>query len=116
MVKPVFYAEWVREQQLDPTMLVTVYTGNDKMAPRIQCGDHLLVDRSQNVIDNGRIYALWYLDRLWIKRLYEQDDGCLLITADSPDDGVPPLCLSAEARDSLHIIGRVIHIQGTAGL
>ena len=116
MVKQVYYAKWVREQQLNPSALATVHADSDKMAPRIQCGDQLLVDRSQTDIISGRIYVMWYNNRLWVKRFHEQDDGSLLIEADNSQTMPSVLQLPASLRAQAHILGRVVHVQGTAGL
>ena len=115
MARQPFYSKWINDQHFNAEKLATLHVDNNSMAPRIQNGDQLLIDQSQTLIHNGRIYAIWIDNHLQIKRLYEQDDGSLLMKSDVTESQ-GNVHIPVELRNQIHILGRVVHVQGTAGL
>ena len=84
------------------------------MEPRIQDGDALEVDTSQQQIIDGRVYTIYYEGGARVKRLFNSPGGSLLLRSDSsnyPDIHVQPSDVSY-----VRIIGRVVHITGNGGL
>lgn len=106
-----FRADWVRKLGLRKKGLMVVYANGDSMAPRINDGDALLVDRTQTDIVDGKVYALRYGSDLRVKRLSKRFDGGLLIRSDNskdyPDEAVRP-----EEMQHIEVIGRVVHVSG----
>jgi phage repressor protein C with HTH and peptisase S24 domain len=112
-----FRAEWIRKQRLKPSALASMYADGDSMEPRIFDGDSLLVDTSQKIVLDGKVYAVAYgKDReVRVKRLYKRVDGGVIVVSDNKGKH-PTFEVSAEQMEKFEIIGRVVHVQGTGGL
>lgn len=110
----VFRSEWARRERLKPAALASMYAHGRSMEPRICDGDSLLVDTSQTIVLDGRVYAIWYAGELRVKRLFKRIDGGITINSDNDD--FPRVDVLPDEMEHVRIIGRVVHVQGTGGL
>lgn len=106
-----FLTDWIRGQRLNPRRLVAMQVAGESMEPRLTDGDTLLVDLSQTMVYDGRIYAIRYGDELRVKRLFKRYDGGLLLRSDNlaiyPEEFIPP-----EGLEFVQVIGRVVWVGG----
>lgn len=106
-----FLTDWIRGQRLNPRRLVAMQVAGESMEPRLADGDTLLVDLSQTLVYDGRIYAIRYGDELRVKRLFKRYDGGLLLRSDNlalyPEEFIPP-----EGLEFVQVIGRVVWVGG----
>ncbi|MGC4366530.1 LexA family transcriptional regulator [Hydrogenophaga sp. R2] len=109
-----FRAEWIREQKLKPSKLAAMTADGDSMEPAIFDGDSLLIDTSQTLVQDGRVYALWYDGGERVKRLFRLPGGGLRITSDNPQH--PTIEVGAASIEHVRILGRVVHRSGRGGL
>jgi phage repressor protein C with HTH and peptisase S24 domain len=111
-----FRTDWLRGKGYRAEDLVIVPVRGNSMAPLIQAGDIVLVNRGAQEIESGRIYAINYDDDLRVKRLYRELDGSITISSDNKsdpsnrDENVPRTKL--EEALMLRIIGRVVWAGG----
>lgn len=110
----VFRSEWARKERLKPDALASMYAHGRSMEPRICDGDSLLIDTSQSIVLDGRVYAIWYAGELRVKRLFKRVDGGITINSDNGD--FPKVDVPHAEMEHVRIIGRVVHVQGTGGL
>ena len=111
----VFRAEWTRKERLKPGALASMYAQGMSMEPRICDGDSLLVDTSQTLVIDARVYAIWYAGELRVKRLFKRVDGGITIHSDNATD-YPRIEVTPDQLEHVRILGRVVHVQGTGGL
>ncbi len=109
-----FRADWIRKMGLKPGKLASLQADGDSMEDRIQGGDALVVDLAQTDIIDGKVYALYYDGGERVKRLYRLPGGGLRIQSDNGK--YAPIDIPADAREHIHIIGRVVHVAGEGGL
>ena len=94
--------------------LKAVFAHGDAMEPRIQDGDALEVDTSQQRIIDGRVYTIYYEGGERVKRLFNSPGGGLLLRSDSSN--YPDIHVQPSDVNYVRIIGRVVHITGNGGL
>ena len=109
-----FRADWIRKKGLKPAKLVSLVADGDSMADRIQHGDSLVVDSSQQDVVDGKVYALWYNGGERVKRLFRLPGGGLRIASDNPHHQT--IDINTGDLGHVHIIGRVVHVAGEGGL
>lgn len=103
--------DWIFENQLPESNLVVVKVSGDSMLPRLQNGDMLLVNTSDNRPVSGKIYAIANGSELRVKRLIKQMSGAWVISSDNkhdpayPDEVIPP-----NSFNQLRIIGRAVKV------
>lgn len=102
-----FRSDWIKRRQLRAEHLICVYAEGDSMEEVIHDGDSILIDTSQQVIQDGRVYALRYGDECRIKRLYKRPDGGLIIRSDNVSK-YPEVHVPADQLEHIAIIGRVV--------
>jgi phage repressor protein C with HTH and peptisase S24 domain len=109
-----FRAEWIREMRLKPSKLAAMTADGESMEPAIFHGDSLLVDTSQDTVQDGKVYALWYDGGERVKRLFRLPGGGLRIQSDNPRHHT--IELQPEQIEHVRILGRVVHRSGRGGL
>lgn len=105
-----FRASFLREKHVTSRdNLVTLYADGFSMAPYINDGDAILIDRGQTQVIDNEIYAIDYGGELRLKRLQKRYDGGVLIKSDSPDQARYPIeSLSGDEANHIKILGRFI--------
>ena len=103
-----FKSEWVRARlNTEPRNLLLIEMLGDAMTPTLDESDLLLVDLSEPHFRHDGIYVLKREDDLEVRRLQRRPDGSLNVICDNT--AYPA---SVVAKDSLHVIGRVIWVGG----
>jgi len=85
--------------------LCTLQVQGDSMAPTMDHGDYVLVDRSQQRLDDG-VYAFIFKDNINIKRVVNVLHGIEIVSDNK--SLYPPHSLRGTELDHLEMIGRVI--------
>ncbi|MBF0448445.1 MAG: helix-turn-helix transcriptional regulator [Magnetococcales bacterium] len=102
-----FKSSWItQEMGLEPKELALVTVRGDCMAPTINDGDLLLLDKRENSVGSDGIYVVQRNQDLVTKRLQKGFDGSLMIKNDNP--AYETQTLSSEQTTILKIIGRVV--------
>ena len=104
-----FRLDWLVSKGCPETMKLMSVTG-DSMAPRIEDGDHLLVDEAQKDLYEGRIYVIRIDQEIVVKRIAKEPGKILLI---SDNRNAEPRRIELDLHDeslSWGPIGRVLHV------
>lgn len=103
-----FDPAWLRQRDVDPITLSVISVTGDSMAPTLDDGDEILVDRADAAtrLRDG-IYVLRVDDALWVKRVAMNPSGRhFTIQSDNPAYPAWPDCDPA----AINVIGRVIWV------
>lgn len=109
-----FRADWIRKRRLRPYSLASLTADGDSMEPRIQDGDALVIDTADTMVQDGRVYAIWYDGGERVKRLYRLPGGGLRIQSDNP--AFATIDLGPDLVQHVRVLGRVVHVAGEGGL
>jgi phage repressor protein C with HTH and peptisase S24 domain len=109
-----FRADWIRLEKLNPSKLACMKVDGDSMESLLYDGETVVIDTSQTVVKDGKVYALWYDGGERVKRLWKLPGGGLRIKSDNAAH--PTIEVSPEHSDTVRILGRVVHKSGTGGL
>lgn len=104
-----FNVDWMSEKGDPDSMKLLTVTGN-AMAPRIEDGNHVLIDESQKDFFEGRIYAVRIDEEILIRRI-AREPGRILLISDNHDASPGPIIL--ENNNPAHDwapIGRVVFV------
>lgn len=80
-----FRTSWLKNRRIPVTTSRILTVRGDSMAPFLMDGDVVLIDTSDTVVQNYKIYAVAVGDELRIKRLYRRPDGTLVMHSDNPN-------------------------------
>lgn len=89
-----------------PKDMVLFDVSGDSMEPKIQHGDTVLVDQSQNEIIPGNIYGIGMDDEIVVKRV-EKEPGSIVLVSENGAK-YPPLRVVINDHSNVRVIGRVI--------
>ncbi|MBR0568384.1 LexA family transcriptional regulator [Azoarcus sp. L1K30] len=101
-----FKRDWLARMGLRPQDLSVIAACGESMSPTIQSDEVLLVDHSQVLPVDGKVFALERDDELVVKRLVRDFSGSWIVRSDNPDKaryGDFPVSDS-----DLRIVGRVV--------
>jgi transcriptional regulator with XRE-family HTH domain len=104
-----FNSMWMAEKGDPDSMKLLTVTGN-AMAPRIEDGNHVLIDESQKDFFEGRIYAVRIDEEILIRRV-AREPGRILLLSDNTNSSTGPIIL--ESNNPSHnwaAIGRVVFV------
>ncbi len=104
-----FRLDWLTKKGNPDCMKLMAVTG-ESMAPRIEDGDHILVDESQKDLYEGRIYVVRIDQEIVVKRI-AKEPGKILLMSDNPD--AQPKKIEIDLKDlslSWEPIGRVLYV------
>lgn len=106
---------WLLKEGLEAAQLSRIQAVGRSMEPTIWDGDMLLVNRSERVIKDGKIYAFRVGDEIRVKRLFRLMDGRVRVVSDNPDKNLyPDEHLSID--DMPEVIGRIRDRSGNTNL
>lgn len=106
-----FREDWVRFRlRRNPTNLVVIEAIGDSMAPTIENGDIMLMDKSETRIRDSAIYVLASGDEAIVKRVERKFDGALKVISDNPV--YETVELSATQAPDLRVLGRIVWAGG----
>ncbi len=102
-----FRADWVRNALgVAHKDLVLISVKGDSMEPTLSNGDLILVDISEQRVEDSAIYVLKNLDRLLVKRLQHKLDGTVVVKCDN--QRYDSETYEAGAASALMVVGRVV--------
>ncbi len=104
-----FSLSWLQNKGNPDCMKLMSVTG-ESMAPRIEDGDHILVDDSQKDLYEGRIYVVRIDQEIVVKRI-AKIPGKVLLTSDNPE--AKPQQIEIDLSDqslSWEPVGRVLYV------
>lgn len=103
--------DWIARRRLNPAKLVTVKVTGDSMEPGIPDGASLTLDTSSTSLRTGKRHAIDYMGEFFIKRLFKQPDGSIIVRSDNPDkERHPDWTITHEHGDAIRIMGSVVEI------
>jgi len=106
-----FRKSWCRRKGLKPEALVTVPVAGDSMAPTIPDGASVTINTAETALRNGKPHAIDYMGEFFIKRLFRQPDGSVMVRSDNPDKTRhPDWAIPPEHGDALRILGAPVAI------
>lgn len=103
-----FRKKWIENKVGEDGDPVVASVSGDALAPRIQDGDIVLIDRNQIKITDGQVYAIKRDDILLFRRLSLGWDGSVTMHTTTQDD----VSLSPDQAKDLNIFGRAIWVAG----
>ncbi len=104
-----FSRPFLRDQGANPERCSIIWARGTSMKPTIPDGSILVVDHSQNAVENGCIYVFNVCDRLLVKRARWRMDGKLELVSDNKDEGYPVETFGPSEADELRVVGRVVY-------
>lgn len=106
-----FRKSWCMKRHLSPEKLVTIVAEGDSMSPGIPNGASVTIDTSAAGLKSGKRHAIDYMGEFFIKRLFRQPDGSVLVRSDNPDKtAFPDWAISTEHGEALRILGRPVSV------
>ena len=104
-----FNPRWMAEKGDQESMKMLTVTGS-AMAPRIEDGNHVLVDESQKDFFEGRIYAVRIDEEILIRRV-AREPGRILLLSDNHELSPGPIVLeNSNPAHDWSVIGRVVFV------
>jgi len=108
-----FRKSWFEKRKANPLFCTTIEAAGDSMAERIMDGDTLVVDVSQTLIKDGHVYAFCMSDEWFVKRIFKQSSGGLILSSDNPNKKLhPDREVAPDEVNNIIIFGRVIGLSG----
>ncbi|TIH15679.1 helix-turn-helix transcriptional regulator [Marinifilum sp. JC120] len=104
-----FSTNWMAEKGDPDSMKILTVTGN-AMAPRIEDGNHVLVDESQKDFFEGRIYAVRIDEEILIRRVAREPGRILLISENQEASPGPITLENSNPTHNWASIGRVVFV------
>jgi phage repressor protein C with HTH and peptisase S24 domain len=102
-----FNKKWLDKRSLKPNNLSVISVRGDSMEPKFSDKDLVLLDHSQNLPEDGFIYAINYDNALYIKAIQRAPHDTLNLV--SENKSYPPISVNlAKDADSLRVVGRVV--------
>lgn len=101
-----FKRAWLNKLGIDEKKACVIYASGESMSPKIDDGDVVLIDQSQNPLRSGEIYAVLMDEEVIIKR-YAKEFGVVYLRGDNPNKAAYPDIPVPPGHD-LQIIGRVV--------
>lgn len=99
--------EWVRKVTgRNPRNLIIAVAEGDSMAPTIGDGAELLIDKTDDRLANGKIYALNVDGLLIVKRVHRPVKGGIVLISDNKE--YPAEEISSDSQAEIQIIGQVV--------
>ncbi|MBM3114986.1 XRE family transcriptional regulator [Jeongeupia naejangsanensis] len=106
-----FRRAWAERLGVTANNAATILAEGDSMEERIHEGDSLVIDYTQRLIQDGKVYALCWQGEFFVKRLYKAPGGAVILHSDN-EAKYAPRTIPAEYLDELEIVGRVVAISG----
>jgi phage repressor protein C with HTH and peptisase S24 domain len=105
--KLAFRHKWLKFKGLKEKDLVLVFTKGDSMEPTISDNNTLMIDTSQQELQDGHIYVIRTNNHLVVKRIQNTLNGFILISDNKEYERVD---ITYDEAEDLQVIGRVVWI------
>lgn len=104
-----FHADYLAKRNIPEHRVLLVTADDDVMAPTIQKGDEVLIDRSRFKVTTPDLFAMVVNGRAWLRWIRPEIGGKYVVSAEN-SELYPPMHFTAEEFKELDIIGRVARI------
>ena len=101
-----FRAEWLRAKG-NPDKMVLMEVSGDSMEPMLRNGDTVLIDKGQDDVVPGKVYAVGIEDTVVVKEV-ERLPGKLVLRSSNPAYPPVEIAMQGDLADGVRVIGRVI--------
>ena len=101
---------WLNERAIDASQLVGYLYKGDTMSPLIGNDAVVIVNKQQNQLIDGAVYALLINDELFIRRIQRLPTGLKIISDNQKYSAFDITQEQLKERDFLAVIGQVIYI------
>lgn len=101
-------SSWARRKGCKPEKLFSIVAIGDSMEPTIPNGASMIVHRQQEIV-NGKVHVICRGDECYVKRLFKQMDGSVLIRSDNQAIYKDVLA-KPDDPDLLHVVGLVVSV------
>lgn len=99
---------WAQKNGFKPDSLFSIVAAGDSMEPTIPDGASLIVHRTSEIA-NGKVHVICRGTQCYVKRLFAQMDGSVLVRSDNQDI-YKDLTVSPDDTDALHVVGLVVSV------
>lgn len=99
---------WALRNGYKPEGLFSIVAAGDSMEPTIPNGASLIVHRQQEIV-SGKVHVICRGNECYVKRLYKQMDGSVLVRSDNQQTYKDAI-VQAEDPDVLHVVGLVVSV------
>jgi phage repressor protein C with HTH and peptisase S24 domain len=99
---------WALKNGFKPDSLFSIVAAGDSMEPTIPDGASLIVHRQQEIV-NGKVHVICRGDECYVKRLFKQMDGSVLVRSDNQTVYKDAL-VQPDDPDVLHVVGLVVSV------
>jgi len=101
-----FNRTWLDRRGLQPDNLSVIAVRGDSMEPELYDKDLILLDRTQNVPDDGGVYVVRYSGELFVKRIQKMLGGEMAMRSTNPFYGT--IEIKPEQANDLEFVGKVV--------
>ncbi len=101
-----FNRKWLARRGLNPKDLAVISVAGDSMEPDLHDGDLILINRADQVLRDGRIFAVRYSDQLFVKGVQLFPGKRIFLN--SRNSNYAPIIIDQDGTDDVEIIGRVV--------
>ncbi|MCP1290912.1 LexA family transcriptional regulator [Chromobacterium sp. S0633] len=101
-----FRRRFLNARRLDPKSLKALYVRGDSMQPYLADGDTVMIDTGDTAPKDGEVYAVCFDDEWFIKRIFKQPGGTLILHSDN--ERYRDIEISAEQAEFIRIFGHVV--------
>ena len=100
--------EWATRNGYHPDKLFSIVAAGDSMVPTITDGASIIVLRTE-AIANGRVHVICRDGECFVKRLFKQFDGSLLVKSDN-EKNYRDIVIAADDELGFYIVGMVVSV------
>ncbi len=101
-------AGWAKRNGYKEIDLFSIVAIGDSMEPTIPNGSSLIVHKTKD-ISNGKVHVICRGDECYVKRLFKQMDGSVLIKSDNTT-AYKDITATPEDKEKLYIVGVVVSV------
>lgn len=101
-----FRRRFMDARRLDHRHLKAVYVRGDSMQPYLYDGDTVMIDTEDTTPRDGDVYAVCFDDEWFIKRIFKQPGGGLILRSDN--SAYREISIKAEETGLIQVFGRVV--------
>ena len=101
--------KWISDEGYEAEHLCVCYVEDDAMAPRLNIGDKVVIDRNFQELSNGKVFALLVNEALHIRRAVQGlSGGSWTLSSDNKENpSYHDELITDNLKGSVEIIGRV---------
>ncbi len=99
---------WALKNGFKPDSLFSIVAAGDSMEPTIPDGASLIVHRTSEIA-NGKVHVICRGTQCYVKRLFAQMDGSVLVRSDN-QDVYKDMTVSMDDTETLHVVGLVVSV------